>query len=231
MRYFTPLLPPGEIFQSNSISKSWKVSSVNRSSWILGWGNDLIQPSSMVNPSPGGAFVAGSSQPAYDLPSKSRRHPAAFSSLVSWLSAAGAASTAAPASAAILKTWSMAAVYHFIRAKACEEVSKRSTISNDRKVHPRNPCSCRPPHWRLVAPRPVRPSADSHRFPPGRHDGRRVQPAIFHRRWNLREQRYPVQHDRCRRSSARTLHYLSVVNQAVVPAGDSLVRSEEHTSE
>src|ERR1035441_2944276 len=228
MRYFTPLLPPGEIFQSNSISKSWKVSSVNRSSSILGWGNDLIQPSSMVNPSPGGAFVAGSSQPAYDLPSKSRRHPAAFSSAVSWLSAAAAARTAAPASAVILKTRSMAAVYHFIRAKACEEVSKRSTISNDRKVHPRNPCSCRPPHWRLVAPRPVRPSADSHRFPPGRHGGRRVQPAILHRRWPLLEQRHRVQHDRCRRSSTRTLHHDSRIHQAVVPAGDSRVGRRLH---
>src|ERR1035437_10717141 len=113
MRYFTPLLPPGEIFQANSISKSWKVSSVNRSSSILGCGNDLIQPSSMVNPSPGGDFLAGSSQPAYDLPSKSRRHPAAFSLAGSWLSAAAAARTAAQTSAVILKTWGMAASVTF----------------------------------------------------------------------------------------------------------------------
>src|ERR1035441_8382214 len=83
MRYLTPLLPPGEIFQSNSISKSWKVSSVNKSSSILGCGSDLMQPSSILNPSPGGDFLDGSSHPANELPSKSRRHPAAFSSAAS----------------------------------------------------------------------------------------------------------------------------------------------------
>src|ERR1035438_7265790 len=124
MRYFTPLLPPGEIFQSNSISKSWKVSSVNRSSSVLGCGNDLIQPSSRTNPSPGGDFLAGSSQPAYDLPSKSRRHPAAFSSAVSWLSAAAAVRTAAQPSAVILKACSMAPVYHSIPAKGLDSPTK-----------------------------------------------------------------------------------------------------------
>src|ERR1035438_10005823 len=185
MRYFTPLLPPGEIFQSNSISKFWKVSSVNRSSSILGCGNDLIEPSSMANPSPGGDFLAGSSQPAYDLPSKSRRHPAAFSSAVSWLSAAAAVRTAAQASAVILRACSMASLYGWLcgrgrgnlgrqciipfhPSQGADIAHNRSIISNDRKVHPRNPCSCRPPHWRLVAPRPVRPSAESDRFPPDR---------------------------------------------------------------
>src|ERR1017187_6787759 len=197
MRYFTPLLPPGEIFQSNSISKSWKVSSVNRSSSILGCGNDLIQPSSMVTPSPGGDFLAGSSQPANDVPSKSRRHPAAFSLAVSWLSAAKPAMTAAAqASAVILKTRSMAAVYHSRPCQGAGLAHKRSIISNDRKVHPRNPCSCRPPHWRLVAPRPVRPAADYYRFlPPVRCPGRLVLPATCHHWRPLLDQRHPVEHN------------------------------------
>src|ERR1035438_7215724 len=223
MRYFTPLLPPGEIFQSNSISKSWKVSSVNRSSSILGCGNDLIQPSSMVKPSPGGDFLAGSSQPAYDLPSNSRRHPAAFSSAVSWLSAAAAATTAAQASAVILRACSMAASVSFHPSKGADIAHKRSIISNDRKVHPRNPCSCRPPHWRLVAARPVRPAADYYRFlPPARCPGRRVLPATCHHWRPLLEQRHAVEHDRCWRSAAWTLHHFSRVHQAVDPAGDSL---------
>src|ERR1019366_2891456 len=297
MRYFTPLLPPGEIFQSNSISKSWKVSSVNRSSSILGCGNDLIQPSSMVNPSPGGDFLAGSSQPANDVPSKSRRHPAPFSLAVSWLSAAKPAMTAAQASAVILKTRSIGSLYCWlrslrlggapeyrsVRARApgalplWGEVSairrnpgtdsqfpaqfagnwlsvqglphgkryawpclpttvkhpkppipggkdlERSIMSNDRRAHPRNPCSCRPPHWRPVAARPVRPAANSHRFSPCRHGGHRLQPAILYHRRPLLEQRHRVQHHRCRCSPARTPYHDSRIHQAVVPAGDSLV--------
>src|SRR5262245_36434090 len=90
MRYLTPLLPRGEIFQSNCSSKSLKVSLVKRSSSILGCEVDFRQPSSMTKLSPGGDFLVGSSHPANVLPSNSSLNPAALSSELNWLSAARA---------------------------------------------------------------------------------------------------------------------------------------------
>jgi len=64
MRYFKPLFPRGEIFQSNCSSKSAKVSPVKRSSSILGCEVDFRQPSSMLKESPAADRLLGSSHPA-----------------------------------------------------------------------------------------------------------------------------------------------------------------------
>src|ERR1039458_10002209 len=91
MRYFTPLLPPVEMRQSKTSSKSPKVSCVKRSSVILGLACAFRQPSSSVQASPAGFFWRGSSHPLMSFPLKSRFHPSDFLAGVSWVSCAGSA--------------------------------------------------------------------------------------------------------------------------------------------
>src|ERR1022692_870972 len=88
MRYFTPLLPPVEMRQSKTSSKSPKVSCVKRSSVILGLACAFRQPSSSVQASPAGVFWRGSSHPLMSFPLKSSFHPSDFSAGVSWFSCA-----------------------------------------------------------------------------------------------------------------------------------------------
>src|SRR5690242_2965594 len=75
MRYFTPLLPAGEMRQSKTSSKSRKVSLVKRSSVMRGLAFAFRQPSSMVQASPGGVFSRGSSHPFIVFPSNREIQP------------------------------------------------------------------------------------------------------------------------------------------------------------
>src|SRR5579871_246567 len=105
MRYFKPLLPPGEIFQSNSSSKSVYSSLLNKSSVIFGCGLDFKQPSSMVQASPAGVLARGSSQCSMVLPSKSKTQPDWRSSEVRELSAARDVNTTMRRQKAALKNF------------------------------------------------------------------------------------------------------------------------------
>src|ERR1700736_6578391 len=88
MRYFTPLLPPGEIFQSKANSKSEYLFLLNKSSVNVGFARGFKQPSSIVQASPFIGLPGESAQPFMDLPSNRSFHPPDFSSGVSWFSAA-----------------------------------------------------------------------------------------------------------------------------------------------
>ena len=73
MKYFTPLLPPVEIFHSKRSSKSVKSRSVMRSppppfaTWVS-------QPSFTIHPCSGKVALPNPRQPAVDLPSKRAIH-------------------------------------------------------------------------------------------------------------------------------------------------------------
>src|SRR3954453_15628012 len=95
MRYFRPVLAPGDSFQSKRRSKSPYSLSVTRSSLnFFPLTTVFSVPFSIVHALFGTFFLAGSFQPANDFPSNISLYPCCFSSGVRVLSFANAAKQA-----------------------------------------------------------------------------------------------------------------------------------------